>query len=193
MCIFRAKIEATVPHPAGSQLLKKTKMIISLIAALTKNRVIGKNNDLPWKLPDDMKYFMQTTKGHHVIMGRKNYDSLPEKFRPLPNRTSIVVTRQKNFTAEGCIVVHDIESGLTIAEGHHENEVFIIGGAEIYEQSMKFMQRMYLTEINTILEGDTYFPDFKKSDWKEISRVHHGADERHAYAFDFVVYEKNGQ
>src|SRR5215213_1896787 len=107
-------------------------MIISLIAALSKNRVIGKNNDLPWQLPDDMKYFMQTTKGHHCIMGRKNYDSIPAKFKPLPLRTNIVVTRQQNLDAPGCIVVDSIEQALAVAAGHSESEVFIIGGAEIY-------------------------------------------------------------
>src|SRR3989337_497863 len=105
-------------------------MIVSALAALSKNKVIGKNNDLPWNLPDDMKFFMQTTKGHHCIMGRKNYESIPEKFRPLPNRTNIVVSRQKNFKAPGCIVVNDIEKGLEIASSHKETETFIIGGAE---------------------------------------------------------------
>jgi dihydrofolate reductase len=166
-------------------------MIISLIAALTENRVIGKNNDLPWHLPDDMKYFMQTTKGHHVIMGRKNYESIPEKFRPLPNRTNIVVTRQKNFTAPGCTVVNSIEQGLEIAKNNQEREVFIIGGAEIYRQGFSNTDKMYLTEIKIALEGDTYFPEFDKTQWKESSRVHHPADERHAYAFDFVVYTKS--
>src|SRR5690606_11318995 len=94
---------------------KQVMMIISAIAALSKNRVIGKNNDLPWRLPDDMKHFMETTKGHHVIMGRKNYDSLLDKFKPLPNRTNMVITRQQNFTAPGCIVLHSVEAGLEIA------------------------------------------------------------------------------
>src|SRR5688572_33100124 len=107
-------------------------MIISMIAALARNRVIGKNNDLPWKLPDDMKFFMDTTKGHHTIMGRKNYDSIPHKFKPLPNRTNIVVTRQKNFEAPGCTVVDSLNKGLAIAQQNNEPEVFIIGGAEIY-------------------------------------------------------------
>lgn len=166
-------------------------MVISLIAAVAENMVIGKNNDLPWNLPDDMKYFMQTTKGHYVIMGRKNFESIPEKFRPLPNRTNIVVTRQKNFQAPGCEVVHTIEDGIRIAKEHQQQEAFIIGGAEIYRQAMKYTERMYLTEIKAVIEGDTFFPVFDKKEWKEVSRVHHGTDERHRHAFDFVIYEKN--
>ena len=165
-------------------------MIISLIAALTQNRVIGRNNNLPWNLPDDMKYFMQTTKQHHVIMGRKNFDSIPEKFRPLPNRVNIIVTRQPHFNALDCLVVHSIEAGLVIAEKAGEKEVFIIGGAEIYKTAMSKVQRMYLTEILTTLPGDIHFPDFDVQQWKEVSRRTHSADDRHAYAFDFVVYER---
>lgn len=165
-------------------------MIISLIAALTENRVIGKSNDLPWHLPDDMKYFMQTTLGHHVIMGRKNYESIPAKFRPLANRTNIVVTRQGEYEAPGCIVVNSISAGIDIAIDNHEPEVFIIGGAEIYGQSLAFANRLYLTEIQTSLEGDAFFPIFNKYEWNEISRKPHPADEKHRYGFDFVVYEK---
>jgi len=165
-------------------------MEISLIAAVSNNRVIGKNNDLPWHLPDDMKYFMQTTKAHHVIMGRKNYHSIPEKFRPLPNRTNIVVTRQQEFEAPGCLVVHSIEDALAIARNNKEEEVFIIGGSEIYSQGLAFATRLYLTEIKAPIEGDTYFPTFDKEQWKEVSRKHHSYDDRHAYSFDFVVYEK---
>src|ERR1700750_1425552 len=97
-------------------------MVVSAIAALSRNRVIGRNNDLPWKLPDDMKFFMETTKGHHVIMGRKNYDSLKGKFKPLPNRTNIVITRQNNLDAPGCIVLHDIKEGLLTANKNGERE-----------------------------------------------------------------------
>jgi dihydrofolate reductase len=165
-------------------------MIISLIAALTENHVIGKNNDLPWRLPDDMKFFMESTSGHHVIMGRKNYDSLPLKFKPLPNRTNIVVTRQPNFEAPGCCVVHSFADALAVAQKNNEPEVFVIGGAEIYKQSLPLSHRLYLTEIKTILEGDTYFPYFSKENWKEISRVSHASDQRHAYPFDFVIYER---
>lgn len=165
-------------------------MIISLIAALAKNRVIGKNNDLPWRLPDDMKYFMETTKGHCVIMGRKNYDSLPHKFRPLAKRTNIVVTRQENFEAEGCIVVHSMEAALEEAVKQKEKEVFVMGGAEIYAQALAVANRLYLTEIDAEIEGDTFFPAVNYKDYKEISRTRHHADEKHRYAFEFVIYER---
>lgn len=165
-------------------------MKVSLIAACSKNRVIGKDNDLPWKLPDDMKYFMQTTKGHHVIMGRKNYDSLPENYRPLPNRTNIVVTHQPKFKAPGCLVVNSMLRALKIAGENGEPEVFVIGGAEIYHLAMNDADRIYLTEIDAMIDGDTYFPVVEKTEWQEVSRRNHPADERHAYNFDFVVYER---
>lgn len=165
-------------------------MNISLIAAVSKNRVIGKENDLPWHLPDDMKYFMQTTKAHHVIMGRRNYDSIPEKFRPLPNRTNIVVTRQTYFTAPGCLVVHSLEEALETARKNSETEVFIIGGSEIYSQGFRYADTLYLTEIQASIEGDTFFPAFDIRDWKEISRTHHSTDDRHVYPFDYVIYKR---
>lgn len=165
-------------------------MIISMIAALSKNRVIGRNNDLPWKLPDDMKFFMETTKGHHTIMGRKNYDSIPAKFKPLPNRVNIVVTRQKNFEAPGCTVVDSVEKGLQIARNSKEPEVFIIGGAEIYKLGLPHADRLYLTEIDAVIDGDTYFPQVDETRWRETSRIHHDKDDRHLYSFDFVTYDK---
>ncbi|WP_333819251.1 dihydrofolate reductase [Ohtaekwangia sp.] len=165
-------------------------MKISLIAALARNRVIGKNNDLPWHLPDDMKYFMTTTQGHYCIMGRKNYDSIPAKFKPLPNRTNIVVTHQDDFQAPGCTVVNSIEAALQLAREGGEQEAFVIGGAEIYRASLAVADLLYLTEIQAEIPGDVQFPVFDKQAWREISRQHHPADQRHAYAFDFVVYER---
>ena len=165
-------------------------MIVSAIAALSKNKVIGKNNDLPWRLPDDMRFFMETTKGHHVIMGRKNYDSLHPKYKPLPQRTNIVITRQQDFKAPGCIVLNAVEPGLEIAKKKDEPECFIIGGAEIYKLAMPFTTRLYLTEIDAVIDGDTSFPDVDMRKWKEISRKHHSADDRHAYAFDIAVYDR---
>lgn len=166
-------------------------MIVSLIAALTRNRVIGVNNGLPWHLPDDMKYFMQTTKGHHVIMGRKNYDSIPEKFRPLPNRTNIVVTRQPKLSLPGCTVVHSVEEAVEIARKAGEPELFIIGGSAIYQLGLPMADRLYLTEIKVELAGDITFPPVNAKEWKETSRVPHSIDARHAYAFDFVIYDRN--
>ncbi len=165
-------------------------MIISLIAAVSKNHVIGKENDLPWRLPDDMKYFMQTTKDHYVIMGRKNYESLPEKFRPLPHRTNIVVTRKKDFNAPGCMVVHSVDEGLALGKQARQDQLFIIGGSEIYKLGLPIADKLFLTEIDAVIEGDTFFPEFNKLNWKEVSRITHEADVRHAYAFDFVIYEK---
>ncbi len=165
-------------------------MKISLIAAVSRNMVIGKNNDLPWRLPDDMKYFMQTTSGHHVIMGRKNYESLPEKFKPLPNRINIVVTRQNDFHASGCKVVHSIQSAINLAKEAGESELFIIGGAEIYMSTLPVADLLYLTEIKANIAGDTYFPTFESAQWIEISRIAHDADVRHAYPFDFVIYKR---
>ena len=166
-------------------------MMISLIAALSENHVIGKNNTLPWHLPDDMKYFMQTTKGHFVIMGRKNYQSLPEKFRPLPNRTNIVVTRQQNFDAPGCQIAHSLKEAIEMAARANEPEVFLIGGSEIYQRGLLLADRLYLTEIKSIINGDVYFPPFDRSAWQGSSRIPHKADQRHAFDFDFVVYEKS--
>ncbi len=165
-------------------------MTISIIAALSRNRVIGRNNDLPWKLPDDMKYFMETTRGNTVIMGRKNYDSLPQRFKPLPNRTNIVVTRRQNFTAPGCQVVHSFEDAILASKNAGGAEVFNIGGAELFKLGMSVTNRMYLTEIQAEIDGDVFFPDFDRKEWKETSRRHHPADERHAFAFDFVVYDR---
>ena len=161
-----------------------------MIAALARNGTIGKANDLPWHLPDDMKHFMQTTKGHHVIMGRKNYESLPEKFRPLPNRTSIVVTRQPDYKAPGCTIVHQLEQGVKMAEKNGEGELFIIGGSEIYKLGMPLADKLYLTEIDARIDGDTFFPSFEKEAWHEISRQHHARDDRHQFAFDLVIYKK---
>jgi dihydrofolate reductase len=166
-------------------------MIVSLIAAISQNYVIGKNNGLPWHLPDDMKYFMQTTKGHYVIMGRKNYQSIPEKFRPLPNRSNIVVTRQSNFVAPGCFVTHNLTDAVEQAKKAFETEVFLIGGSEVYREGLPLANRLYLTEIKANVEGDVYFPTFNKSDWNEISRINHPIDDHHIYAFDFVVYHRN--
>jgi dihydrofolate reductase len=165
-------------------------MIISMIAAVAKNGVIGKNNDLPWHLPDDMKFFMLTTQDHYVIMGRKNYESLPVKYRPLPRRTNIIITRQSNFQAPDCIIVHTLQEALAIPQVKGEAEVFVIGGAEIFHLGLPYAHRLYITEIDAVIEGDTYFPTLDKKDWKEISSFHHPVDAKHLYSFNINVFER---
>jgi dihydrofolate reductase len=167
-------------------------MIISMIAAVAKNKVIGKDNDLIWRLPDDMKYFMETTKDHFVIMGRKNYESIPHKFRPLPYRTNIIVTRQSEYKADGCMIVDSIEKAIDYSREQDQEEVFIIGGGQIYAQSLELANKLYITEIKEKFAGDTYFPTYDKCAWEEVSRLEHDKDERHLHEFDFVIYDRKG-
>lgn len=166
-------------------------MKISMIAAVAKNGVIGKDNDLAWHLPDDMKYFMNTTRGHHVIMGRKNFDSIPEKYRPLPDRTNIIVTRQKDYVQKDCIIAHSMDEAYEYCRKSNPEEIFIIGGGQIYAAGLEKADRLYITEVNANVEGDTYFPDVDESQWAETSRKHHNQDDRHLYDFDFVIYDRN--
>ncbi|MEQ9405840.1 MAG: dihydrofolate reductase [Cyclobacteriaceae bacterium] len=165
-------------------------MRVSMIAAMGSNRVIGKDNDIPWHLPDDFRFFKEKTKGHHVIMGRKNWESLPPKFKPLPDRPNLIVSRQSTYAAPEASIFRSIEEALDKAEQAGENEAFIIGGGEIYRQSLEIADTIYLTEIKGEFEGQTTFPEFDKEEWKEVSRKHHPIDERHKYSFDFVEYKK---
>jgi len=168
-------------------------MIVSAIAAVAENGVIGNNGDLPWHLPDDMKYFQRTTKGHHVITGRKNYESIPHKYRPLKDRVNIVVTRNINYDAAGALVVGSLNAGLEIAQLANEREAFIIGGGQIYREALtlRVIDRLYLTIVHSDVEGDTHFPQLDPSEWNELERTRHKSDERHAFAFSFVVLERS--
>lgn len=167
-------------------------MKVSLIVAASENGVIGKDNDLIWHLPKDMRFFKNTTMGHHVIMGRKNFESIPHKFRPLPNRTNVVITRQTIYKADGCMVVNSVDDALQIAKHNGEEEAFIIGGGQIYKLALEanLVDKVYLTKVHHSFEGDTFFPELNK-DWKEISRIQNQADEKHLYSFDFITLEKN--
>lgn len=161
-----------------------------MIAAVAENGVIGKDNDLAWSLPDDMKYFMNTTKGHYIVLGRKNYDSLPPKFRPLPNRTNVVITRQSDLQLEGAHIVNTLEEAFEFCKKNNQEKIFVIGGGQIYKLALPYADTLYITEVHHSFDGDTYFPEFDKSDWEEVSREPHGMDERHLYPFDFVVYKR---
>lgn len=161
-------------------------MQIILVAAHAQNRVIGKDNELVWRLPKDFKHFKELTLGHPIIMGRKTFESLG---KPLPGRTSIIVTRDIQYQQEGCIVVYSLGEGIEEAR-KLDNEIYIIGGAQIYKQALPIANRMYLTEVKASPEGDTYFPEFSTKDWKETARTSFPKDEKHDYAFDFVTWEK---
>ena len=165
-------------------------MIVSIIVAVAENNVIGRNNDLIWNLPADMKFFKDTTNGHHVLMGRKNYESIPEKYRPLPNRTNIVVTRQNFENTEGLCYVKSIEEGIEIGRNNEEEEFFIIGGGEIYRQSMALADKLYLTRIHESFEGDTFFPEIDDSVWKKDSEVFRARDEKNPHDMTFIAYSK---
>ena len=166
-------------------------MKVSLIVAVSQNGVIGKDNDLIWHLPKDMRFFKDTTMDHHVIMGRKNFESIPHKFRPLPNRTNIVITRQSDYKAEDSIVVNSVEESLKVAKSNAENEAFIIGGGQIYKLALEanLIDRIYLTKIHHSFDGDTFFPELS-SDWEEIKREDCVADEKNKYNYSFIVLEK---
>ena len=172
-------------------------MTISLIAAMAQNRTIGRDTadgkpGLPWHLPDDFAYFKQKTSGHAIIMGRKSLDALG---KPLPKRTNIVITRNPDFRPDGVVVVNRLEAALEAAEqaeaAHTQPELFVIGGAEIYALALPVANRIYLTEIHRNYDGNASFPEFDKTEWTEVSRQPHPADNRHEAAFDFVTYERS--
>ena len=161
----------------------------SILVAMAKNRVIGKNNALPWRLSPDLKRFKQLTMGHHIVMGRKTYESIG---RLLPGRTSVIVTRQPDYRVLGAIVVGSIAEALKVcSEGKEMNqESFIIGGAEIYKQALGLCQHMYVTEIQQEFEGDALFPEFDPQEWREISREKHRLDEGDGMEYHFVVLDR---
>jgi dihydrofolate reductase len=158
--------------------------MISIIAAMDENRLIGSNNTLPWHLPADLQRVKQLTTGHAIILGRKNYESIG---RPLPNRKNIVITGNPDFEAPGCIVVNSIEAAIEAAAG---DEVFIFGGARIYEQMFSLAERMYLTKIHATFDGDTWFPEFDPNSWTEIERQDFTADKKNPYDYSFITLEK---
>jgi len=166
-------------------------MIRSIIVAASTNNVIGKNNDLIWRLPVDTKFFKDKTLDHHIIMGRKNFESIPHKFRPLPNRENIIITRKENYVAPNCIIKNNIKDALETANKNKEEEVFIIGGGEIYKLALEenLVDRIYLTRIHHIFNGDTFFPNLS-DEWKETYKEDFFKDEKHKYDFTFYTYEK---
>lgn len=162
-------------------------MILSSIAAVASNRVIGSDNDIPWRLSTDLKYFKKMTTGRHIIMGRNSFLSLG---KPLPNRTNIIVTTDPYFIASNCIVVHSIPEAIDIAQSRGETEAFITGGGMIYEQTMDIIDRLYITEVDAEPEGDVYFPEIDYSDWDLTWEEAHSRGERDDHDFIFKLYER---
>ena len=158
--------------------------IISLIVATAKNRVIGINNTLPWHLPEDLKRFRALTTGHQIIMGRKTYESLG---RLLPKRVTVIVTRNKSYKIEGALIAHSLQDAINLCK--NDDEVFIIGGAELYKEGLKVAQQLYITEVDILVEGDAFLPEFTLNDWQETAREAHISEQ--GISFNYLVYQRN--
>jgi dihydrofolate reductase len=162
-------------------------MIISCIVAVAKNNVIGKDNDIPWYLPADLQYFKKVTLNHAVIMGRNCYESIG---RPLPKRTNIIVTRDPYFISSVCYVVRSIEEALSTALEQGEEEVFIIGGGQIYEQTKGIWDKLYITEVDLEVEGDVFFPEISTEEWTLVSESPQARNEKNIHDYTFKLYER---
>lgn len=160
--------------------------MISLVVAMDKNSVIGKNNQLPWHLPADLAFFKKVTMGKPIVMGRKTHESIG---RVLPGRDNIILTRNKDYKAEGCIIIHHIDEISSFIKNKGD-EVCIIGGAEIFKEVLPIADRLYLTIIDHEFEGDTYFPSFNESDWEVFSKEKGPKDEKNRYDYYFMIYER---
>ena len=161
---------------------------LSIIVAMARNRTIGVNNTLPWRCPEDLKHFKNLTMGHHMIMGRKTFDSIG---KPLPGRTTVVVSRNRKLKIEGCIIANSLEQAIAACIG--DDEIFIVGGAELYAQAMPLVDKLYITEIRENVEGDAHFHGFRLSEWQEVSRVMRSQQEPLPLEYHFVTYRRNGQ
>ena len=168
-------------------------MKVSLIVAMDRQRGIGKNNDLMWHLPADMKFFKETSTGHIVVMGRKNYESIPERFRPLPNRENAVLSRDENYQAPGCSVFSSLEACLDHYKNETERTVYIIGGGQIYREAIELnvLTEMFITEVDHTFGADTFFPEMDLSGWRSEVVLEHAADDKHAVGFKILRYEIN--
>lgn len=166
-------------------------MIISIVVAVGENNAIGRGGDLLWRLPKDMQFFKETTMGHNVVMGRKTYESIPPKFRPLVGRVNIVVTRQEGYEAPGCRVVQSVEDAIAFAKANEEDELMVIGGGEIYRQLFDRADKIYLTKVlHSFDDADTFFPQLSPSRWRMVQMQRYSADEKHAYDFEFQILER---
>jgi dihydrofolate reductase len=154
-----------------------------MIAAVAENNALGKNNDLLWHLPNDFKRFKEVTSGHHIIMGRKTFESFP---KPLPNRTHVIITRQKDFEFEGCIVVSNLEKAIAVCPKNED--IYIIGGGEIYKQSIAFADQLDITRVHHSFDADVYFPEIDPENWELTSETFNSKDEKHLFDYTLQTF-----
>jgi len=174
------------PHPE-SRILNPVSCL-SIIVAMASNRTIGVNNTLPWRCPDDLKHFKALTMGHHMIMGRKTFESIG---KPLPGRTTVVVTRNRELSIEGCIIAHSLQDA--IAACGNDDEIFIVGGADLYAQALPIVGSLYITEIRQDVTGDAHFPELDRAEWQEMTREKHSQQTPQPLEYHFVTYRRNKQ
>lgn len=160
-------------------------MLLSIIVALSDNRVIGAGNQLPWRLSADLKRVKALTMGHHLIMGRKTYESIG---RPLPGRTNVIITRNSSYAPEGCVVADSLPAALESAAS--DSEVFVFGGGEIFREALPLVKRIYLTHVHCQIEGDTHFPELNPTEWREVERQDFKSDEKNEYDYSFVTLDR---
>ena len=160
---------------------------MSLIVAMSRNRVIGANNRIPWRLPDEQQLFKKLTMGHHIVMGRKTYESIG---RLLPGRTTVIVSRQRGYAVPGAIVAHSLKDAMNAAA--RDEELFVIGGAELFREALPIADRLHLTIVDAEPSGDTFMPEIDLSVWQLISTAQHPADDRHVHGYSYALYEKRG-
>lgn len=170
---------------SGPQAREPGASRLSLIVAMAKNRVIGANGAIPWHLPNELKLFKSVTMGHHIIMGRKTYESIG---RLLPGRTTVIVTRQQDYRAEGAVIAHSLQDAVVASAG--DDEIFVIGGGELYQAALPLADRVYLTVVDAEPEGDTYMPQMAPAQWREHSSQAFAADDRHRHSYRFMVYDR---
>lgn len=164
-------------------------MEIILVAAVAENNALGKDNAMIWHLPDDFKHFKSLTTGHFILMGRKTFESFP---KPLPNRTHLIISRNTNYQVpENCFVFQSIDQAIIFAKDKNQEKLFVIGGGEIYKQTIDLATELSITEVRESFEADAYFPAINKNVWKSFAVVHHETDEKHKYAFDIITYKRN--
>ena len=159
--------------------------MLTMIAAAAENNALGKDNDLVWHLPDDFKRFKRLTSGHHIIMGRKTFESFPKL---LPERTHVIITRKKDYQAEGAIITHSLDEAIRVSK--LDMQAFVIGGGEIYEMAMDVADKIELTRVHGRFDADTYFPEIDSNKWKLVNEQFHPEDEKHKYSFSYLTYER---